>query len=194
LCISPALPVKTGAELIAYARGKPGQLNFGSAGVSSNSHMAGELFSSMAKFDMTHIPYKGSAAAITDLLAGRIQLIFSSAVSMVPLVQSGKLRGLGVTSAKRLSVLPDMPAVAEFLPGYELAPWFGIMAPAGTPRAAIERLSMEVRRAIERPDVQQFYQRQGAAPAYNTPAEFARYIQTEAAKWQALVKRVGVGS
>ena len=190
LCTPPALPVATGPELIAYGRARPGKLNFSSSGTGTSSHLAGELFREMAGLSLVHVPYKGAAPAITDLIGGQVQLMFSSALSMVTLVQGGKLRGLGVSSAQRLPVLPDVPTVAEFLPGYELSPWFGIWAPAATPRPIVEQLSREIRRVLERPDVREFYARQGALPVANAPDEFARFIRTEAVKWQGLTKRV----
>jgi tripartite-type tricarboxylate transporter receptor subunit TctC len=123
-------------------------------------------------------------------MSGQVQMMFSSALSMVSLVQSGKLRGLGVSSTKRLPVLPDVPAVAEFLPGYELSPWFGIWVPAKTPDAIVTRLNAEIVRALERSDVKDFYARQGALPISSTPENFGRFIQEEAKKWQSLVRRV----
>jgi tripartite-type tricarboxylate transporter receptor subunit TctC len=192
LCTTPSLPVASGRELIAYAKARPGKLNFSSSGNGTSSHLAGELFKTMAGLDLVHIPYKGAAPAITDLMAGQIQLMFSSTLSMVPLVQGGKLKGLGVSGAKRLAVLPEVPAVAEFLPGYELSPWFGVFVPVATPKPVIARLNREFVQALQRPDVQEFYARQGALPVYNTPAEFADYVRTEAVKWGALVRKAGV--
>lgn len=190
MCTPASLPVKTGPEFLSYARANPGKINFGSSGNGTSSHLASELFRSMGNLDMVHIPYKGAAPSIADLMSGQVQMMFSSALSMVSLVQSGKLRGLGVSSSKRLQVLPDVPAVAEFLPGYELSPWFGIWVPAKTPDAIVTRLNAEVVRALERSDVKDFYGRQGALPISNTPEGFGRFIQAEAKKWQALVKRV----
>ena len=192
LCTPPSLPVANGRELIAFVKARPGKLNFSSSGNGTSSHLAGELFKTMAGLDMAHIPYKGAAPAITDLIAGQVQIMFSSTLSMVPLVQGGKLKGLGVSSAKRLAVLPEVPAVAEFLPGYELSPWFGVFVPAATPKPVIARLNREFVRALQRPDVQDFYARQGALPVYNTPAEFAAFVGTEAVKWGALVRKAGV--
>ena len=192
LCTTPSLPVASGRELIAYVKARPGKLNFSSSGNGTSSHLAGELFKTMAGLDLAHIPYKGAAPAITDLMAGQIQIMFSSTLSMVPLVQGGKLKGLGVSSAKRLAVLPEVPAVAEFLPGYELSPWFGVFVPAATPKPVIARLNREFVRALQRPDVQDFYARQGAVPVYNTPAEFAAFVGTEAEKWGALMRKAGV--
>lgn len=191
MCTPVSLPVKTGADFLAYARARPGKVNFGSSGNGTSSHLASELFRTMANLDMVHIPYKGAAPSITDLVSGQVQMMFSSALSMVSLVQGGKLRGLGVSSAKRLQVLPDVPAVAEFLPGYELSPWFGIWVPAKTPNAIVARLNAEITRALERDDVKDFYARQGALPITSTPESFGQFIKTEAAKWQGLVKRVG---
>jgi tripartite-type tricarboxylate transporter receptor subunit TctC len=190
MCTPASLPVKTGPEFLAFARAHPGKINFGSSGNGTSSHLASELFRSMANLDMVHIPYKGAAPSIADLMSGQVQMMFSSALSMVSLVQSGKLRGLGVSSTKRLPVLPDVPAVAEFLPGYELSPWFGIWVPAKTPDAIVTRLNAEIVRALERSDVKDFYARQGALPISSTPENFGRFIQEEAKKWQSLVRRV----
>lgn len=194
MCTPMSLPVKTGNDFLAYARARPGKINFGSSGNGTSSHLASELFRSMAKLDMVHIPYKGAAPSITDLVSGQVQMMFSSALSMVSLVQGGKLRGLGVSSSKRLQVLPDIPAVAEFLPGYELSPWFGIWVPAKTPTAIVSRLNAEISRALERDDVKDFYARQGALPITSSPESFDQFIKAEATKWQALVKRVGASA
>jgi tripartite-type tricarboxylate transporter receptor subunit TctC len=189
MCVTASLPVANGKEFIAYARSRPGKLNFGSSGNGTSSHLAAELFRTMAGLDIAHIPYKGAAPAITDLMAGQVQLMFSSALTMVSLVQSGKLKGLGVSSAKRLPVLPEVPAIAEFLPGYELSPWYGVWVPRATPKPVIARLNREIAKVMSRPDVQEFYARQGALPVYNTPEEFARFIAAEAVKWGDLVRR-----
>jgi tripartite-type tricarboxylate transporter receptor subunit TctC len=192
LCTTPSLPVASGRELIAYVKAHPNKMNFSSSGNGTSSHLAGELFKTMAGLDMAHIPYKGAAPAITDLMSGQVQIMFSSTLSMVPLVQGGKLKGLGVSSAKRLPVLPDVPAVAEFLPGYELSPWFGVFVPVATPKPVIARLNRELKVVLQRPDVQDFYARQGAVPVYNSPEEFAAYVATEGAKWGALIRKTGV--
>lgn len=194
MCTPMSLPVKSGTDFLAYVRARPGKINFGSSGNGTSSHLASELFKTMANLDMVHIPYKGAAPSITDLVSGQVQMMFSSALSMVSLVQGGKLRGLGVSSGKRLQVLPDVPAVAEFLPGYELSPWFGIWVPAKTSNAIVARLNTEITRALEREDVKDFYARQGALPITGSPESFAQFIKIEAAKWQGLVRRVGVGS
>ena len=190
ICTPSSLPVKSGPEFLAFARAHPGKINFGSSGNGTSSHLASELFRSMGNLDMVHIPYKGAAPSIADLMSGQVQMMFSSALSMVSLVQSGRLRGLGVSSTKRLQVLPDVPTVAEFLPGYELSPWFGIWVPAKTSDAIVTRLNTEIVRALERSDVKEFYGRQGALAISNTPEDFGRFIQAEAKKWQSLVKRV----
>ncbi len=192
ICTPMSLPVKSGADFLAYARARPGKLNFGSSGNGTSSHLASELFRSLANLDMVHVPYKGAAPAITDLISGQVQMMSSSALSMVPLVQGGRLRGLGVSSTKRLAVLPDLPTVAEFLPGYELSPWFGIWLPAKTPDSIVKRLNVEINQALAREDVKDFYARQGALPIGSSPEEFSRFIKAEAVKWQELVKRVAM--
>lgn len=190
LVVHPSVPAQSVKELIALAKAKPGQLNFGSSGSGGTIHLSGELFKSMAGIDMVHIPYKGSAPAVTDLLGGQIQVMFDS--SVIPYVNAGKLRALGVTSARRSSALPDVPTIAEAgLPGYEATAWFGILAPAGTPREIITKLNTEIVRALNDPEMQERLRSQGAEVAGNTPEEFAAFIKAETQKWAKVVKESG---
>lgn len=190
LVVHPSVPVKTVRELITYAKARPGELNFGSSGAGGTIHLSGELFKSMAGVQMTHIPYKGSAPAVTDLLGGQTQLMFDS--SVVQYVKAGKLRALGVTSAKRSSVLPDVPTIAEAgLPGYEASAWFGILAPAGTPEPVITKLSVELNAVLHDPNVAKWMQTQGFEVAGGSPADFTAHIKKETVKWARVVKDSG---
>jgi tripartite-type tricarboxylate transporter receptor subunit TctC len=190
LVVHPSLPVHNVKELIAYAKSNPNQLNFGSSGAGGTIHLSGELFKTMAGVQMTHVPYKGSAPAVTDLLGGHIQLTFDS--SVVPYIKTGKLRALGVTSAKRSSALPDIPTIAEAgLPGYESTAWFGILAPAGTPEPVITKLNHELVAALRDPAVQKWMQFQGFDVVGDSPAEFAAHIKKETVKWARVVKESG---
>jgi len=190
LVVHPSVPVKTVRELITYAKARPGELNFGSSGSGGTIHLSGELFKSMAGVQMTHIPYKGSAPAVTDLLGGQTQLMFDS--SVVQYVKAGKLRALGVTSAKRSSVLPDVPTIAEAgLPGYEATAWFGILAPTSTPEPVITKLSVELNAVLRDPNVAKWMQTQGFEVAGGSPADFTAHIKKETVKWARVVKDSG---
>lgn len=193
LVVHPSVPAKNVAELIAYAKSKPNELNFGSSGAGGTIHLSGELFKSMAGVQMIHVPYKGSAPAVVDLLGGQTQLMFDS--SVVPYVKSGKLRALGVTSARRSPALPNVPTIAEAgLAGYEATAWFGILAPAGTPRAIVERLNKEIVASLRDPSVEKWMATQGAESIGSTPAQFADYIKKETTKWARVVKESGVSA
>lgn len=193
LVVHPSLPVKTVAELISYAKAHPGELNFGSSGVGGTIHLSGELFKSMAGVKMTHIAYKGSAPAVTDLLGGRTQLMFDS--SVVPHIKSGKLRALGVTSARRSSALPDVPTIAEAgLPGYEATAWFGILAPAGTPQPVITKLNTELNATLRDPAIVKWMETQGFATAGGSPDEFADYIRKETVKWKGVIQEANISA
>lgn len=190
LVVHPSVPAHNVKELIAYAKANPGKLNFGSSGAGGTIHLSGELFKSMAGVQMTHVPYKGSAPAVNDLLGGQIQLMFDS--SVVPHVKAGKLRALGVTSAKRSSALPEVPTIAEAgLPGYEATAWFGILAPAGTPEPVIKKLNTEISAVLRDPSIVKWMEAQGFDAAGGSPAEFAAHIQKETTKWARVVKESG---
>lgn len=186
-----SLPAKSVAELIAHAKANPGRLNYGSAGSGSSSHLAVELFKSMAGVRMEHIPYKGTGPLITDMLGGRIGLTIASAVPLAPQVKSGRLRGLAVTSPKRSAAFPELPAVAETVPGYEVINWFGIFAPAGSPAAAVNRINAALNDALRSADLVKLLNARGADAVGGTPADFARVVKADYAKWAKIVKASG---
>lgn len=192
LVVHPSLPAKTVKELIALAKSRPGQLNFASGGSGGTQHLSGELFKMMAGVDMVHIAYKGSAAAMPDVLGGHVLLIFDGVPQSLPYIKAGKLRPLGVTTAKRSPALPDVPTIAEAaLPGYEATAWFGVVAPAGTPKDVIDRLNRDVVGILNTPEIRERLTAQGATPAPQTPEEFSRFIKSEMVKWAKVVKATG---
>lgn len=188
---SNALPVQSVKDLIAYAKANPGKLNYGSGGNGSSSHLAVELFKSMAEIRMDHIPYKGTGPLITDMLAGQVGLTIASAVPLAPQVRSGKLRGLGVTSPKRSPAFPTIPAIAETVKGYEVINWFGIFAPAGTPKALTARINAVLNDALHSPELFKMLQAQGADAVGGTAEEFERVVRDDFAKWGRVVKESG---
>jgi tripartite-type tricarboxylate transporter receptor subunit TctC len=191
LNIHPALPAKTVKELIALAKARPGELNFGTAGAGSGGHLANVIFNQMAGVKMVHVPYKGSSPAMIDLIAGQTQMHIASLITSLPHVRSGKVRGIGVTSAKRSAAAPDIPAVAETLPGYEVVNSYYLLAPAGTPKETVSRLHAEAVKAIRNPEVVERLARDGADPVANTPEETAQYISREIEKWGKAVRDSG---
>jgi tripartite-type tricarboxylate transporter receptor subunit TctC len=193
LIVHPSLPVKSVGELITYVRQRPGKIDYSSAGNGTSNHLAGELFESMTGTHMVHIPYRGSAPALQDLIAGRVSVMFDLVLTAAPHIKSGAVRGLAVTGARRSAVLPDLPTVAESgLPGYEVSAWFGIFGPAGMPRTVVDRLNAEIARGLATPDLQQRLVSQGAEPLAGTPDEFAAYLKSEIAKWAKVVKEAGI--
>ncbi|OGA50399.1 MAG: hypothetical protein A3F74_27325 [Betaproteobacteria bacterium RIFCSPLOWO2_12_FULL_62_58] len=191
LVVHPTLPAKSVKELIALAKARGGQLAFSSAGHGSASHLAGEALKTMAGIDIMHVPYKGAGLAITDLITGRVQLSFIGWITADPHVKTGKLRVLGVTTAKRSLRLPDLPAIAETLPGYDLSLWYGMAAPAGTPREIIARLNAEILRVLAAPDFRQRIEAQAIEPLGSTPEQFGDYIRSEIVKFGKIVKDSG---
>ncbi len=193
LVVNPAVPATTVRELIDLARAKPGYLNFGSGSTGSTGHLAGELFKAMAGVQMVHIPYKGAAPAMADLLAGQVQLMFDNLANSLPNVKAGRLRALAVTTLARSPAMPDLPTIAESgLPGFDLTTWFGLMAPAGTPPEIVARLNAEIVRALNAKDMRERLQKMGAEPlAVNTPEHFAAFIRAEAEKYAKVVKDSG---
>lgn len=190
---NPDVPVRSIAELIALAKAKPGQLNFASAGSGSSLHLAGELFKSMAKIDVIHVPYKGTTPGFVDLMGGQVQFMFPTSVSSWSHVQNGKLRALAITSASRAPNLPDVPTVAESgLPGYEAAIWYGVLAPAGTPRDIITRLNAELHKALAAPDLRAKLTEQGFAITPSTPEEFGSKITAELDRWGKLIREANI--
>jgi tripartite-type tricarboxylate transporter receptor subunit TctC len=192
VCVHPSLPVRSIPDLIALAKKEPGKLNYASAGTGSGIHLGTEYFSTMAGIKLTHIPYKGSAPALTDLVGGHVAIYFSSLPPAVGLVKEGKVRALAVTSAKRSPIFPDLPTVAEAaLPGYEAVLHYGVVAPAGTPRAIIDKLSAALRAAVMSEDLKSRLSDDGAEPLPSTPEEYAADIDREETKWSAIIKTSG---
>lgn len=192
LVANPARPYKNVKELIAYAKANPGKVTFGSSGSGSSIHLSGELFNSMAKVEMIHIPYKGSAPAVTDLVGGQIDIMFDNMPSAIQHVRSGRLKPLAVTTAKRSPELPEVPTIAEAgVPGYEATSWFGMFAPAATPAPVVTRLNQALVKVLADAEVKKKLAEQGAEPYSETPAQFAAFIQAEAAKWSKVVKESG---
>ena len=192
LVVNPSVPAASVREFIAYARANPGKLNFGSGSTGSAGHLAGELFKTMAGVEMTHVPYKGAGPAMQDLVGGRIQLMFDNWASSRGQVQAGKIRALAVTTAKRSTLAPDLPTIAESgLAGFDISTWFGVFAPAGTPRDIVARLHDELTRALAAPDVREKMLNLGAEPVGNKPEEFAAYIRAEAEKYARVIKASG---
>ena len=192
LVVHPSLPVRSVKELVALAKSKPGQLNYASSGSGAAAHLAAELFKSMAKVDMVHIPYKGAGPALFDMLTGQCQVMFATALSVRPHLESGRLRPLAVTTATRSRSLPELPTIAETgLPGFEATTWHGVVAPAGTPPPVIARLNGEINKIVQAPDVRERLANQGAEVIGGTPKDFADYIQREIPKWAKVIKNSG---
>jgi tripartite-type tricarboxylate transporter receptor subunit TctC len=190
--VHPSLPARTLKELIALAKSKPGELNFGSGGSGSPLHIAGEMFKIAAGVQLVHVPYKGAAPAVIDLLSGRIQLMVEQLYPMAQYIQSGKIRPLAVASPKRHPQLPDLPTTAEAgLPGYEVIAWVGLVAPRGTPADVLKRLNVEVVKALQTKDVRDGLFNQGLQPASSTQEEFAAFIARESVRWSRAVKTSG---
>jgi tripartite-type tricarboxylate transporter receptor subunit TctC len=193
LVVAPSLGVKSVKELVALARSKPGQLNFSSPGIGSANHLAGELFKTLAGVQATHVPYKGIPEAMSAVVSNDVQFNFSPVLNVLSLTRSGKLVPLATTTGKRSAVLPELPTLAEAgVSGYLFDPWFGILAPAKTPRPVIAKLSSEVARIVDLPDVKERLRAVGADPAPTTPEEFDAYIRSEVAKFQKIVKDAGI--
>lgn len=192
LVAHPALPVKSVRELIALAKTRPGQLNYSSAGSGTSPHLSMELFRLMAGITLTHIPYKGSGPATVDLVAGQVQLSMPNVLTALPQIKGGKLRGLGVTSSKRATGLPEIPSIAETLPGYEAIQWYGVLAPAGTARDIVGKLQAEMARILVLPEVKERLAADGADAVGSRPEEFTAYIRSELAKWGKVVKSGGI--
>lgn len=192
LVANPAQPYKSVKDLIAYAKANPGKVNFGSSGNGSSIHLSGELFKSLAKVDMQHAPYKGSAPAVTDLLGNQIGIMFDNMPSAIQHVRSGSLVPLAVTTAKRSPELPNVPTIAEAgVPGYEATSWFGMFAPAGTPAPVLAKLNAAIVKVLAQPDVKKKINEQGAEVYSETPEQFAAFIQAESVKWGKVVKESG---
>ncbi len=192
LVVHPKIPVTSVKELIAYAKTRPGELNFCSAGNGSGSHLAGELFNTMTGVKLTHIPYKGSGLAITELIGGQVQLMFAGIVPIDPHVKSGRVRSIAVTSAKRSVAIPQVPTIAESgLPGFEVVGWYGVLAPARTPHPVVARLHNEFVKILQTQDIRDRLLSEGAEPVGNTPAEFTAFIKTDIGRWAKVIKAAG---
>jgi tripartite-type tricarboxylate transporter receptor subunit TctC len=190
---SAKVPVSSIRELIELARANPGKITFASSGTGAASHLSAELFKSMAKVELLHVPYKGTGQAVTDLLAGQVDLLFAPSQTVIQHARAGKLKALATTGARRTETLPELPTVAESgLPGYEAFGWFGVLVPAATPRPIVEWLSADANRVLADPDVRSRMIALGADPRGNTPEEFARFIREDQAKWAKLMREAGI--
>ena len=193
LVLHPSVPVRTVKELIALAKARPGQLSYASAGNGTAAHLSGELFKSMAKVDMVHVPYKGNVPAITDLIAGQTSLLFATMPTVLPQVQAGRLKALAVTSSSRSPAAPELPTIAEAaLPGYSVTNWIGIFAPAGTPRDVVMKLNVETIRVMQAPDIHKRLVNEGAKFTPMSPDEFGTFVKAEMTKWARVVKEAGI--
>ena len=192
LVVNPSVPANSVAELLALAKAKPGAITYASGGTGAATHLAGELLASMGGVKMTHVPYKGAGPATIDLLGGRVSCMFGTILPTLPHIKSGKLRAIGISSLKRSSALPDVPAIAETLPGFEATSFYGIAVPAGTPKAVIAKLNAEIARIVTAPDMREKLHDQGAEAVGDTPAEFAAFFRKQMAKWAKVIKDAGI--
>jgi tripartite-type tricarboxylate transporter receptor subunit TctC len=188
----PTLPVKSVRELVALARSRPGQINFASSGNGSSPHLCGEYFKYLAKIDLVHVPYKGIGVAMPDVIAGQVQLVFSDMAPLEPYVKTGRLKALGVSTAQRSKLYPELPTIAESgVPGYELAGWYGVVVPAATPRGIVDRLRAEYAKTMRTPDMVERYATLGVEAVDSTPEQFGAYMRSELVKWGDIIKRSG---
>ncbi|MGQ0578487.1 MAG: tripartite tricarboxylate transporter substrate binding protein [Betaproteobacteria bacterium] len=192
LVVNPRLPVKSVLELIALAKSKPGKLNYATAGNGSSSHLSMEMFKRLAGVDFVHIPYKGSAPAVTDLIGGQVDVMFDNVPNVLQHVKAGKLRALAVSSRERSPFIPDLPTVAEAgVPGFDVSVWFGMVAPTSTPKVVVFQLNTEINRILNLPEVVELFHKQGVEPRGGTPEEFAAFLRDQTAKWAKVVKDSG---
>ena len=192
LSVHPSIPAKNVPELIALAKARPGQLTYGSSGVGASGHLAGALFESMTKTTLVHIPYKGMSLVVSDLMGGQLSMTFGTSLSVTPHIRSGRLRALATTGAQRSPAFPDLPAVAESMPGYEASLWYGFVGPARLPREIVQRLNAEIVAALGLPEVREKLASQGVDAKPSTPDEFARLLASDAARWAAVVRRLDI--
>jgi tripartite-type tricarboxylate transporter receptor subunit TctC len=192
MVVNPSVPAKSVSEFIAYAKANPGRINMGSAGIGSAGHLAGELFKMMAGVSLVHVPYRGNAPALTDLIAGQVEVLFPSAASSIEYVKTGKLRGVAVTGATRLDALPDLPTVGDSIPGYEASSLYGIGAPRNTPAEIVDKLNKEVNAALADPTMRARLGDLGGTPLPGSPAEFSKLIADETEKWGKVIKFAGI--
>jgi tripartite-type tricarboxylate transporter receptor subunit TctC len=188
MAVHPSLPVKSVKELIVLARAKPSALTFSSSGNGGTGHLSGEMLKMMAGVDMLHVPYKGTGPATTAVLSGEVSLTFGNIISLLPHVKGSRLRSLAVTTPKRSPVLPEVPAVAETLPGYSAGPWYGVLAPGNTPQDVIAKLNQEIVKILRSPEVKQTLASEGADPVGSTPADFAKHLKSETERWGKVVR------
>jgi tripartite-type tricarboxylate transporter receptor subunit TctC len=189
--VNPSVPAKTVPEFIAYAKANPGKLNMASSGNGSTIHVSGELFKMMTGISMVHVPYRGGAPALTDMISGQVQVMFDNVPTSIEFIKAGKLRPLAVTTARRSEVLPDLPTVADFVPGYEASAWYGVGAPRGTPAEIIERLNSEINAILADPKTNARFAELGASLIGGSPADFGRLVVEETSKWGKVVKFSG---
>jgi tripartite-type tricarboxylate transporter receptor subunit TctC len=192
LVLHPSVPAKNVKELIALAKSRPGQIIYASAGNGTAGHLSGELLKSMAKVDMIHVPYKGNVPAITDLIGGQTSLLFATMPTVLPHVKSGRLNAIAVTGAKRSPAAPELPAIAETLPGYDVTNWVGAFAPAGTPREIVNKLHAEIARVMQAPEIQSRLLTEGAKFTLLTPEQFGGFVKSEIAKWAKVIQQSGI--
>jgi tripartite-type tricarboxylate transporter receptor subunit TctC len=193
LAVNPSLPAKSTAELIKLARAQPGKLTFASSGAGTSSHLTGEMFRSLAKIDMLHVPFKGGGPAVSAVVGGEVQMIFNVITGTLPQAKSGKLRALGVSSPKRVDVAPEIPTIAESgLPGYEVIAWYNMFAPARTPRSIVVRINEEINRMLKQPDVRERFAALGVVPLSGPPEALGDYLKFEVARWAKLIKEAGI--
>jgi tripartite-type tricarboxylate transporter receptor subunit TctC len=189
--VHPSQPTKTIAQLIAYARANPGKINMGTPGMGTTGHMAGELFKAMAGVDLVHVPYRGSAPAITDLIGGQVQVMFDAMISTLPQIQSGKIRALAVTAATRSAMLPNVPAIAETVPGYEAIIWYGVGVLRGTPTDVVAKLNREINAGLTSTKMRSQLSELGSTPIIATPDEFWAFARSETEKWEKVIRQSG---
>jgi tripartite-type tricarboxylate transporter receptor subunit TctC len=193
LAVAANAPFKTMAELVTYAQANPGKLTYGSAGIGSTLHLAAEFFKRAAGLDILHVPYKGAAQATTDLVGGQVQMMFGPLVAIMPLAEAGKIRALAVTSSRRSALAPNVPTMIESgIAGFEVSGWYGLAAPAGTPKAAIDKLNAETTRALKSPDLIEQFRLQGYEPLGDTPKEMNARIKTDVERWTKIIRDAGI--
>ena len=192
MVVNPSVPARSVPEFIAYAKANPGKINMASPGIGSTPHLAGELFNIMAGLNLVHVPYRGGAPALTDLMSGQVQVYFSSTVSSIEYIKTGRLRALAVTTATRSEVLPDLPTLGEFVPGYEAIAWLGIGAPKATPAEIVDKLNREINAGLADPKIKARLADLGSTPLVGSPADFGKFIADETDKWGKVVKFAGI--
>ena len=190
--VHPAVPANNVAEFIAYAKANPGKINFASGGVGTSPHLSGELFKTMTETNIVHVPYRGTAPALTDLVAGQVQVMFDNIPGSIGHIRTGKVRALGVTGAKRVAAIPDVPTIGETVPGYEVSIWYGIAAPRGTPPEIIEKLNQAVNAVLAYPKLQARLAELGGEPMPMTPAEFGKLVAEETEKWAKVIRAANI--